>query len=182
MGANDTEARAPRRIVESSMIRVAETKIQFIRAFHGVGERDLDRLNRELHAEVLGYYLALKPYSWSDGIEEKWENAQLWRSERGQWVEGLDELSKWIQREREVQEPSTKRGGGARVVTEPAVLDPEKLIRVAGLLDDIARQLGITMQTSGGARPAAAVPTITREDDEAAHADGEAATDGGRDE
>jgi hypothetical protein len=179
MRDDDDTARAPQRIVEQSMLRVAHAKLEYIRAVNGVSDADADRLQRELHAEVLGYYLALKPYSWKDDIQSDWTSAKLWQTDDG-WERGLDSLGQWINRKRERQGPSRRRGQTGDVELEPDTLPAEVLIRVSGILDDIARKLGIAISTSGGSRPAAMVPQITREEDEAAHEDLEAATDGGQ--
>jgi hypothetical protein len=178
MPDDDGKSRAPQRIVERSMLRVAEVRLEYLRCVQGVADKSLQRLNREFHAEVLGYWLALKPYSWSDGIQEKWDSAKLWQ-EGGEWVEGLDELGRWINRERRTTAAPSKRGSSAEQVSEPDVLPPDRLIRIAGILDDIARQLGVSMSVSKGARPAAMVPQISKDDDLEAHGETEAAADGG---
>lgn len=154
--ADKPEARVARALIEQAMADVAQIRREYVRAsLIGVGNDE--SLLKRFQAEVLNYYLVLRPQREAKPLGEKWQNARLWRTETGQWVTGIDELGTWIGETRTEYRSRPGRTSRKEQVEVPDVQPGERLMRVSTVLDDVAKGLGVTINVSNAQRPAGMV-------------------------
>jgi len=159
----DPGASAPKQIIEQVMLRVHRLRQQYILAAQQNQERDPE-LHQNLHAAVISYYFALRPYRREDVISKKWDDAKLWKQSNGEWVRGFDALSGWVAHKTTAERESSKHGVGSETVETTQQLEPQILLRVSSALDDLANDLGIAVDVDHASRPAGELPLQTAED------------------
>lgn len=149
---DEANASVPREKIEGALREMAEYRKQVIYG-HAAGFGIDERTARGFHASVINTYTELTTYREHRTVKKKWENARLWQ-ENGQWVTGLSSLDEWIHKTGTAKEPKPGRRAGTKEVSKPVYLPPMKAYRVSLILDDVAKELGIAIETDSGPRPA----------------------------
>lgn len=161
--------RIPRQKIEDAMQEVAEYRRLYLEATQS-GQAADRSLQSAFHTAVLNYWIELRNYRNWDILGQKWEEAHLWRDNENQWVTGLDNLERWIDR---TQTITVNDGGGydkgnpdQREIPQP--LPGKALLRVSMILDEIASELGLRIEIDDGKRPKGRVsnPDENTEDDD----------------
>lgn len=148
----EENANVPRQKLEDALREMADFRKQFIFA-HAAGVGVDDRTKRGFHAAVINCYTELIPYRDHRSVKQKWDDALLWETEDG-WVKGLSTLDDWIMRTSSAQEEKPGRRSGKVTVSKPQCLEPIHAYRVSLILDQVAKELGIAIETDKGRRPA----------------------------
>lgn len=152
-------SRVPRRKLETAMAEVANVRLEYIRA-QGTVDGPSEELLQAFHNAVVNYFLELRVYRNEDVLGDKWANAKLWPAATNpdgtaeEWVRGLDTLYNWIGARQTVEKERPGDNRGTETVTVPKHLNKHQLLRVSNILDEIARDLGIAIDTDQGPRPA----------------------------
>lgn len=128
--------------IERAILRVGAARQQYLNASQGSGIPE--ELRREFHVAVLNYYIELRPFRHNKAVTDMWESVELWETDDGDTVKGLDTLLQWVGRKRTAQSHSPGRGTARETTSKPEYIRPRRLLRLSMLLDDIAHDLGFT--------------------------------------
>jgi hypothetical protein len=142
-------------------------------------ERNISLL-REFHSKVLNYYFALRRLRGRSEVKEKWQSARLLRPDRAipavpgaeatqqtveapgkdedGWVYGLENLGPWADKKVKGQANVAGDTSNTRYVRAPAILAPEDLMRVSGILDDLAEELNLSARPTKRDRAEGTLP------------------------
>lgn len=153
-------SRVPKQKIEAAMQEVSAVRMQYIRRVQS--QQVTPDLLREFHSAVMVYFTELRPYREEECLGRKWQTARLWPKhgnwdadvdEEEQWVTGIETLMRFI--DYRVEQPSQSGGWGtsSESKTVSTHLPPEKLLRVSFILDEIAKDLGISIDVNQGKRP-----------------------------
>lgn len=171
---NSAGSKAASQIAEESMYSCYVAREKYLNFATSGRERNV-KILRNFHSQVLNYYFTLRRLRDRNEVKEEWENARVLRPDRAipaisgaqasdepvpaagkakdGWVYGLENLAEWSDkkitghREAPGDTESTDR------ITAPAILAPEDLLRVSGLLDDIAESLNLSASPQSHNRP-----------------------------